>query len=78
MRLSSLLSKLLLLCLSLGVAGILVATFAFITAYPQLPPVTALTDYSPKLPLRIYSREGILIGEFGQENREFIGIESVP
>ena len=78
MRLSSLLSKLLLLCLSLGVVGILVATFAFITAYPQLPPVTALTDYSPKLPLRIYSREGILIGEFGQENREFIGIESVP
>ena len=78
MRLSNILSKLLLLCLSLGIVGILVATFAFVTAYPQLPPVNALTDYKPKLPLRIYSREGILIGEFGQEHREFIGIDSVP
>ena len=75
MRLSNILSKLLLLCLSLGIVGILVATFAFVTAYPQLPPVNALTDYKPKLPLRIYSREGILIGEFGQEHREFIGID---
>lgn len=78
MRLSSLFSKFLLLCFSLGVISILVATFAFVAAYPQLPPVTALTNYQPKLPLRIYSREGVLIGEFGQEHREFIGISSVP
>ncbi|MDA1332335.1 MAG: penicillin-binding protein 1A [Proteobacteria bacterium] len=78
MRFSTVLSKLLLVCLGLGVVGILVTTFAFVTTYPQLPPVNKLTDYQPKLPLRIYSREGILIGEFGEELREFIGIDSVP
>ncbi|MDC1311089.1 penicillin-binding protein 1A [Burkholderiales bacterium] len=78
MRIRSLFSKFLLLCTSLGIIGILAGTFAFVTAYPQLPPVNALTDYKPKLPLRIYSRDGTLIGEFGREHREFIGIDSVP
>ena len=78
MRMRTLFFKFLLLCTSLSIIGILAGTFAFVTAYPKLPPVNALTDYKPKLPLRIYSREGTLIGEFGREHREFIGIESVP
>ena len=78
MRLRNLFSKFLLLCISLGIVGALAGTFAFVTAYPKLPPVNALTDYKPKLPLRIFSREGTLIGEFGREHREFISIDSVP
>ncbi|HAJ72054.1 MAG TPA: penicillin-binding protein 1A [Methylophilaceae bacterium] len=46
--------------------------------YPSLPTLEALTNYRPKLPLRVYSTEGELIGEFGEERRAFVKIEDVP
>lgn len=46
--------------------------------YPALPSLEALTDYHPKLPLRVYSEDGYLIGEFGEERRAYIKIEAVP
>lgn len=44
----------------------------------QSPSLETLTDYRPKIPLRIYSDEGLLIGEFGVERRNIITIEKVP
>ncbi len=49
-----------------------------ILAYPQLPSLEALTDYQPKVPLRIYTADGHLIGEFGEERRALVRIEAVP
>ncbi len=46
--------------------------------YPALPPLDALTDYHPKQPLRVYSEDKYLIGEFGEERRAYIKIENVP
>lgn len=46
--------------------------------YPTLPSLQALTDYQPKLPLRVYSEDGYLIDEFGEERRAYIKIEQVP
>lgn len=46
--------------------------------YPKLPSLDVIADYRPKLPLRIYSAEGLLIGEFGKERRDYIKIEQVP
>jgi penicillin-binding protein 1A len=46
--------------------------------YPNLPSLDTLTNYKPKLPLKVYSAEGVLIGEFGEERRAFIRIENVP
>ena len=46
--------------------------------YPTLPSLEALTNYQPKLPLRIYSADGALIREFGEERRAFVKIEKVP
>ncbi len=46
--------------------------------YPSLPPLDALTHYQPKLPLRVYSEDGFIIGEFGEERRAFINIDKVP
>lgn len=46
--------------------------------YPTLPSLEALTDYQPKLPLRVYSEDGYLIDEFGEERRAYIKIENVP
>jgi len=54
------------------------AGIALILAYPQLPAVDVLTDYRPKIPLRIYSSDGHLIGEFGEERRNFAFIKDVP
>lgn len=56
----------------------LLLLFAAILTYPTLPSLEALTDYRPKMPLRIYSAEGVLIGEFGEERRELVKIEEVP
>jgi penicillin-binding protein 1A len=54
------------------------AGIALILAYPQLPSLEVLTDYRPKIPLRIYSSDGHLIGEFGEERRDFARIKDVP
>ncbi|MBK7662775.1 MAG: penicillin-binding protein 1A [Sterolibacteriaceae bacterium] len=54
--------------------GGLVAVFA----YPNLPSLDVLTDYRPKIPLRVYTADGYLIGEFGEERRNFVRIQDVP
>ncbi len=59
-------------------AGLLVLALVASLAYPNLPSLQALTDYQPKVPLRIYTTEGVLIGEFGEERRAVIGITEVP
>jgi penicillin-binding protein 1A len=47
-------------------------------AWQQLPAVDHLAQYSPALPLRIYSSEGTLLAEYGEERREFLPIERIP
>lgn len=66
------------LIISLGVVGTALAGLAAALIYPNLPPLEALTDYKPKLPLRVYTADGALIGEFGEERRAFIAIDKVP
>ncbi|PKO26066.1 MAG: penicillin-binding protein [Betaproteobacteria bacterium HGW-Betaproteobacteria-8] len=63
------------------VLGLVLAALAGLAAtliYPTLPSLEALTDYRPKVPLRVYSADGHLIGEFGEERRAFIRIQDVP
>ena len=60
-----------------AVAGSL-AGLVVLLAYPNLPTLEALTDYQPKIPLRVYTEEGALIGEFGEERRSVIAIGQVP
>ena len=51
---------------------------AAIITYPTLPSLEVLTDYRPKIPLRIYSADGTLLGEFGEERRALVKIADVP
>ena len=60
------------------VAGLLAVGLVVVLAYPQLPSLDALTAYQPKIPLRIYTAEGVLIGEFGEERRSVVSITEVP
>jgi penicillin-binding protein 1A len=66
------------LVLAVVVAGATVAGVALAVAYPNLPDVSDLLDYRPKLPLRVYSAEGVLIGEFGEERRNLTPIDQIP
>ncbi|MGH6754782.1 MAG: transglycosylase domain-containing protein, partial [Bradyrhizobium sp.] len=58
--------------------GLLVLLFVFSIVYSNLPPIDALTDYRPKIPLRIWTADGLLIGEFGEERRDFVAVADIP
>src|SRR5579871_3098556 len=58
--------------------AVLVVTFAVAWAYPDLPSIQALTDYQPKIPLRVFTADGVLIGEFGEERRNLVRFADVP
>ncbi len=64
--------------LGLALVGSLLAAFVLALLYPTLPSLETLTDYRPKIPLRIVSSEGELLGEFGEERRAIISIAEVP
>ncbi|MBI3044157.1 MAG: penicillin-binding protein 1A [Betaproteobacteria bacterium] len=59
-------------------AAIILLAFAAAIVFPTLPSLEALTDYQPKIPLRVYSADGKLIGEFGEERRAVAKIHDVP
>ena len=62
----------------LGVAAVLVVVFALAMAYPNLPALDTLTDYRPKMPLRIFTADNVLIGEFGEERRTLVHFKDIP
>ena len=62
-----------------GTAGVaLLVTLAMAMAYPNLPDISGLTDYMPKLPLRVLSSDGQLLAEFGEERRNYLPIKEIP
>ena len=62
----------------LALMGLALLAIVVVLAYPQLPSLEALTDYQPKIPLRVYTSDGHLIGEFGEERRALVRIQEVP
>ena len=69
---------------SLGVALagllsiLLVVAISLSVAYPNLPDISDLSNYRPILPLRVYSSDGVLIGEFGEERRKLTPVKDIP
>ncbi len=59
-------------------AGVLLALYLLLVVQPKLPALDVITDYKPKIPLRIYTQDRVLIGEFGEERREFVPIAQIP
>jgi penicillin-binding protein 1A len=59
-------------------ALVLLVAIALAVAYPNLPDIGGISDYQPKLPLRIFAADGVLIGEFGEERRSFVPIAEIP
>jgi penicillin-binding protein 1A len=66
----------LLLALVLFVGGFV--AYVAMKVIPNLPSLDVITDYRPKIPLRVYTADHVLIGEFGEEHRDFIPIAKIP
>ncbi len=58
--------------------GALLLGYMLVVMKPNLPSLDALTDYQPKVPLRVYTADHILIGEFGEERRSLVRFEDIP
>ena len=63
---------------ALGLCAVMAGLMALAIAYPNLPDVSELSNYRPKLPLRVFTSEGSLIGEFGEERRQLTPIKEIP
>ena len=61
-----------------ALSALLVGALAVLLVNDRLPPLDALIDYRPRIPLRVYSADNQLIGEFGEERRTFVRIDEVP
>ncbi len=66
------------LSISVMVAASMVIAIALAVAYPSVPDISDLSDYRPKLPLRIFSADGALLGEFGEERRNLTPLKDIP
>ncbi|MFB0935362.1 MAG: PBP1A family penicillin-binding protein [Propionivibrio sp.] len=68
--------------LALGAVAALVVlvlvSAMLVSVLPNLPAFDVVTNYRPKIPLRIYTADGALLGEFGEERRDFTPIQEIP
>jgi len=64
--------------LGLAIIGALIIAYALIFINPRLPSLDVITDYRPKIPLRIYSADNVLLGEFGEEKRSLVKLDAIP
>ncbi len=63
---------------AVAVGVVMLVAIALAVAYPNLPEVSGLMDYRPKLPMRIFSADGVLLGEYGEERRNFVPLAQIP
>lgn len=59
-----------------GIFLLIAAVYLYLT--PQLPAIDRLKDTELQIPLRIYSQEGLLISEFGEQRRRPLEFEEIP
>jgi penicillin-binding protein 1A len=74
----ALLVKLAIFGAGLAVCGVVAVALAIALAWPSLPDLHAMTDYRPRVPLRIYTADKVLIGEFGEEHRNVLRFDEIP
>lgn len=58
--------------------GLLALLISVAVLYPQLPDTSGLAHYQPKQPLRVYTADGVEIGGFGNEKRQYQRIDQIP
>ena len=71
-------TSLLLVLVVLAVLAALVVAVSVAVIYPQLPALDAVTDYRPKQPLQVLTRDGVEIAQFGSERRIYMPLAQIP
>lgn len=66
------------LLFGLTLFGVGLVAIAIMVTYPKLPSLDAVMHYQPKMPLVIYSADGKVLGQFGEERRAFTKINDFP
>ncbi len=66
------------LMLSASTGALLILVSAYLYLSPKLPPVDALRDVQLQTPLRIFSTDNQLIGEFGEKRRSPVTFDQIP
>ena len=61
---------------ALVVAGLLIGVYYYVA--PGLPQAAELRDIKMQVPLQVYSRDGRLIDEFGEQKRTPVAYEHIP
>ena len=62
----------------MSVAVAAIVTTAYLIFSPQLPEVESLRDVKLQTPLKVYSREGLLIGLYGEKRRIPLRFDELP
>ena len=74
----SIILKLIILLFGLSVATAGILFIMVVVTYPRLPSMDELQNYQPKLPLQVYSSDGVVLGQFGEEHRVFTSFKNTP
>lgn len=70
--------KLIFLLITLCGIGAAVVAMMIAVIYPKLPSMDELRNYQPKLPLQVFSADGVLLGQFGEERRIYVDMDETP
>ncbi|WP_038369363.1 penicillin-binding protein 1A [Brackiella oedipodis] len=65
-------------CVGIGICGLICLVLAVSLVWPNLPDLKVMTDYRPRVPLRIYSADNLLLSEYGEERRNVLRIDEFP
>ena len=69
---------LLLLSLCALMAGVALLTLTVAWYGLRLPSLDPVLDYQPRQPLQVFTADGVEIGQFGAERRQFVPIDKIP
>ncbi|MCB2018575.1 MAG: PBP1A family penicillin-binding protein [Hydrogenophaga sp.] len=62
----------------LGLAVVLLSSPLAQAALIDLPPIDRIVHYQPKLPLQVYTADGVELAQFGAERRIYTPLDKIP
>ena len=74
----NILKKLALFVIIITIFVVMTIIGAFLYATPQVPEIDSLKNVKLQTPMRIFTSDGKLIGEFGDVRREPVSYEQIP
>src|SRR5210317_57235 len=60
------------------VLAIMIVLGSFLTLRPSLPEISLVDEAQLQMPLKVYTEDGVLIGEYGEIKRRPISFEDIP